>query len=51
MPIPRRGFITTAEYYNMYVTDGLLASITLEAVITGLNCLDSKQLLTSTTLN
>ena len=31
MPIPRRGFITTAEYYNMYVTDALLASINVRS--------------------
>ena len=31
MPIPGRGFITTAEYYNMYVTDALLASINVRS--------------------
>lgn len=35
MPIPRRGFISTADDYNMYV---LLLD---EVVVLELNCLDS----------
>lgn len=34
LPLPRRGCISTVEYYNLYMVDTLSASVTLDEVVT-----------------